>query len=100
MTAAVPDGSDLIAHAARSDLSVDDAQHLIDATLEWMGAHLLCDPFTATLREAALAAATTLLQSRSSPGGVQVTDVGPIFLRDSSLAVRRAREDYAIGGFA
>lgn len=100
MSDRIPDGADLAAYMARQDLTGTDLNPVMAAVVDWMGAHLQVDPWTAVHTAAALAAGAVAVAARAATGGVQSADWGPIFLTDRDVNIRRCWQLYAVGGFA
>lgn len=100
MAVTVPTGQDLLDYMHRQDLPVGVADEVMTAVAEWMAAHLQVDPYTAVHRRAALAAGKNSVASVASPGGVNATDVGLIFIGDRDVDIRRCVQLHSLGGFA
>jgi hypothetical protein len=96
----VPGGAQLLASLRRTDITTADADAIMTAVVDWMGAHLEVTTWTVVHSRAALAAGRNSAAAVASPGGVATTDVGLLFIRDSDPDIRRAYSMFSLGPMA
>jgi len=99
--AAAPTVADLLAYMNDPPIDTADAQEALDAALDQQAAVCVVDPYTASLRYAAMRRAEGLLTARSAPlGQVDMGAFGAMPLIRFDAKVEQLEADYRKGPFA
>ena len=99
--AEVPTVEDLLDYMGNPPITTAEAEAALDAALQQQAALCVVDPYTVSLRYAALRRAEGLLTARSAPlGQVDMGAFGAYPLIRFDAKVEQLEADYRLGAFA